>query len=155
MKTKLIFSLAFFVATSIVGQLQAQFAQVGPNLEYTGGKVSIGTTNINTNTDYGLYVADGILTEQVRVAIDGSNEWADFVFEEGYELRSLEELEGFINEHGHLPEIPSAQEVSDGGLNLAEMDANLLQKVEELSLYIIELNKKIEQLEAAVSIKND
>lgn len=147
MKMKWISPVLFFLAMTQFGQLKAQFTQVGPNLEFTGGKVSIGTTNINTNTDYGLYVADGILAERIRVAIDGSNEWADFVFEKDYNLRSLHELESFIEEHGHLPEIPSAQEVTDGGLNLAKMDANLLQKVEELSLYIIELNKKIEILE--------
>ena len=73
--------------------------------------------------------------------------WSDFVFKKDYKLLPLKEVEKFIDENGHLPEIPSEQEVKENGLRLAEMDAKLLMKIEELTLYVIELEKKIEALE--------
>ena len=73
--------------------------------------------------------------------------WADFVFEDNYKLRSLTEVENYINENGHLPEIPSAEEVEENGVDVAEIQTKLLQKIEELTLYIIELEKKVNVLE--------
>ena len=73
--------------------------------------------------------------------------WSDFVFEKDYKLRPLADVLQFINANGHLPEIPSATEVKNNGVNLADMNAKLLQKVEELTLYVIELNKRIVELE--------
>lgn len=75
-----------------------------------------------------------------------SNVWSDFVFKPDYKLMPLEEVELFIQKNNHLPDIPSEQEVKKGGINLAEMDALLLQKIEELTLYIIEQQKEIESL---------
>ena len=69
--------------------------------------------------------------------------WSDFVFEDDYQLRSLEEVEEHIIKKGHLPEIPSELEVAENGINLGEMDAKLLQKIEELTLYMIDINKKL------------
>jgi hypothetical protein len=77
-----------------------------------------------------------------------SSSWADFVFEDTYRLRSLSELEEFIQANGHLPDIPSEKEVISEGVNLAEMNKLLLQKVEELTLYLINQNKKFELQEA-------
>ena len=74
--------------------------------------------------------------------------WADFVFEKEYKLRTLEEVEDYISKNKHLPEIPSEPEVAENGINLGEMDAKLLQKIEELTLYLIEQNKRIDKLEA-------
>ena len=71
----------------------------------------------------------------------------NFVFESGYELRTLEEVEEHIKEKGHLPEVPSEAEVVENGINLGEMDAKLLQKIEELTLYMIDMNKRMNQLE--------
>ena len=71
---------------------------------------------------------------------------ADFVFENDYELRSLEEVETFINDNGHLPDIPSAAEMEKDGVGLAEMNKLLLQKIEELTLYVIELKKEIKEI---------
>ena len=82
--------------------------------------------------------------------------WADFVFESEYKLRTLEEVEQHINEKGHLPGIPSEAEVTENGINLGEMDAKLLQKIEELTLYLIEQNKEIKELRQEVSaLKNE
>jgi hypothetical protein len=72
--------------------------------------------------------------------------WADFVFKPDYKLMPLNELESFIKENNHLPNIPTEAEVKADGINVAEMNAKLLQKVEELTLYVIEQQKQIEEL---------
>lgn len=105
------------------------------------GKVGIGTTN----PSHKLTVNGEILCETVRV--EAGIPYADYVFEDNYELTPLPELEKFINENKHLPEIPSESDVCEDGINLSEFNILLLKKVEELTLYTIELNKKIEQLE--------
>ena len=64
----------------------------------------------------------------------------------------LNEVEAFVKENKHLPNVPSATEMVENGLDVAQMDAKLLEKVEELTLYIIEQNKQIEELKAAVQI---
>jgi len=88
-----------------------------------------------------LYVQGGIRTERVKVDVANLNGWADYVFEEGYQLMSTEELEAFIKEHKHLPGVPSAQEVVENGIDVADMNRVLLEKIEELTLRIIELEK--------------
>lgn len=75
-----------------------------------------------------------------------ANVWADFVFKPNYKLLPLNELEKYILDNRHLPEIPSEQEVMKNGINLAEISAKLLQKIEELTLYTIELNKQNKEL---------
>ena len=74
--------------------------------------------------------------------------WADKVFSKDYKMLSLFELEKYVNQYTHLPEIPSEADVIKNGVDVAEMNKLLLQKVEELTLHLIELNKKIEKLEA-------
>ncbi|MES2134177.1 MAG: TMF family protein, partial [Bacteroidota bacterium] len=113
------------------------------------GKVLIGdpgTINTTTTTDYKLYVQTGILTERVKVAISTTSNWSDFVFDKNYKLLSLPEVESYIKANKHLPGIPSAEEVVANGVDLAEMDARLLQKIEELTLHIISLEKEINNL---------
>src|SRR5207249_2691639 len=113
------------------------------------GKTLIGDPgflNINTTTSYSLYVQTGILTEKVRVAVANSTSWADYVFAPDYKLLPLEETENFIHTNKHLPGVPSACEVVEKGIDMAEMDATLLKKIEELTLYIIEQDKKIGML---------
>lgn len=109
------------------------------------GKLFLGTsTNICADcNDYRLFVKDGIRAEKVKVENPAINGWADYVFKEDYKLKSLEEVEQHIAEKGHLPNIPSAKEVEEEGINLGEMDAKLLEKIEELTLYSIEQNKQI------------
>lgn len=91
--------------------------------------------------DFSLWVKNGIRTERVKVDIAEENEWADYVFEEDYVLMPIEELEAYIKQHKHLPGVPSAQEVVDEGIDLGEMNKILLEKIEELTLRIIELEK--------------
>jgi len=122
--------------------------QVGNNgsrfLVDGSGNVRIG--NVTMPTGYKLYVDEGILTEKVKVAVPGSPQWADYVFEEDYDLNSVEEVEDFIKENKHLPNVPSAKEVVDNGIDVAKMDATLLRQVEELWLHVIEMKKENEVL---------
>ena len=119
------------------------------------GKVIIGNGLIATNNtpnNYLLYVEKGILTEKLKVAnsTDPMN-WADFVFNEDYQLRPLTEVEHYIKANKHLPEIPTANDVAQNGIDVAEMDAKLLQKIEELTLYVIQQQKEINELKARAS----
>ena len=85
-----------------------------------------------------------LLANEVEVVF---NVWADHVFKEDYELKTIHEVNNFIKENGHLPDVPNEEEVKKEGVNLGEMDAILLQKVEELTLYIIQLENRISELE--------
>ena len=109
----------------------------------SNGRVGIGTTN----PDEKLTVNGNIHAEKVIV----SGVSADFVFEDDYNLRPLNEVESFIDKNGHLPEIPSANEVETKGIELAEMNAKLLQKIEELTLYMIKQDKRIAELEKKIA----
>ena len=106
------------------------------------GKVGIGTTDFSG--DHKLRVEGSIGAREIKVEASG---WSDFVFMNDYKLRTLEEVEKHIQEKGHLPEIPSEAEVYENGINLGEMNAKLLQKIEELTLYMIDMNKRVDQLE--------
>lgn len=110
------------------------------------GKVSIGTLAGGMPGTYKLYVQEGILTEKVKVAIDGTANWADYVFASDYKLQPIEEVAAFIKKNKHLPGVPSATEMVEKGLDVATMDAKLLEKLEEMMLYIIELKQEVEQL---------
>ncbi|MCW3124140.1 MAG: hypothetical protein JWQ38_3632 [Flavipsychrobacter sp.] len=95
---------------------------------------------------YGLVVQHGILTEKLKVAnsTDHAN-WSDFVFNKDYELMPLSEVESFVQKNKHLPEIPSAKEVAKDGIDVADMDAKFLQKIEELTLYVIQQQKQLDK----------
>lgn len=110
-------------------------------------KVEIGdyvANNMTTPGTYGLWVADGILTEKVKVAVKTTGNWADYVFAKDYKLLSLGEVEAYIQKNKHLPGVPSAEEVVKEGIDMATMDAKLLEKIEELTLYMIDLKKENE-----------
>lgn len=110
------------------------------------GKVKVGDVSTNP-TGYNLFVQGGIMTEKVKVALASSGDWADYVFEDDYNRLSLEDVEKFIKKNKHLPHVPSTSEVLKNGLDLAKTDAKLLEKIEELTLYIIEINNRVKSLE--------
>jgi hypothetical protein len=97
-----------------------------------------------------LYIGQAILTERVHVAQQAGTAWADFVFAKDYSLMPLASVEEYVNKNKHLPEVPSATEVSKDGIDVAGMDAKLLQKVEELTLYIIQQQKEINELKKEI-----
>lgn len=111
------------------------------------GEAIIGAGITSLPAGYNLYVANGVLTEKVTIAARNTIAWADYVFDKSYKLKSLSEVESFIKQNGHLPAVPSTQDVRNNGMNLAENDAKLLEKIEELTLYVIEQDKKIKNLE--------
>lgn len=109
------------------------------------GPVVIGSVS-SFPAGYKLFVDDGILTERLKVAVNGSGNWADYVFADDYKLMSLEEVEAFVKEHKHLPNVPSAEAMVESGIDVATVDAKLMEKIEELTLYILDLQKQINQL---------
>ena len=121
-------------------------------------KIRLHTTDnswILSNANFGLgtnnpqYKLDVIGTIRAREIIVNTY-GADFVFEQGYKLRPLPELETYIERNSHLPDIPSATDMQAGGMGVSEMQTLLLQKIEELTLYIIEQDKKIQTLQKQI-----
>lgn len=108
------------------------------------GSISIG---INTfPAGYKLAVAGKIIAEKVTAKLVPN--WPDFVFQADYKLLSLNEIEQYIQQYNHLPGVPSAEEVGKNGLDLGDNQAVLLKKIEELTLHMINMNKKLEVLQA-------
>lgn len=107
------------------------------------GRVGINTTDLAT--DFALSVGGGIISEEVRV--DLSADWPDYVFKPDYYLRPLSEVKSFISENGHLPEIPPASEMEESGIDLGKINILLMEKVEELTLYILEQEERLTRLE--------
>ncbi|NQX38341.1 hypothetical protein SAMN05421820_101357 [Pedobacter steynii] len=114
------------------GNLQRNMA-IDPN-----GNVGIGTSGV---TGYKLAVQGDIIAESIKVAM--RTNWPDFVFDTKYRLQPLEQVEQHIKQFKHLPNIPSAAEVKEKGLDLGANQAKLLQKIEELTLYLIDQNKTL------------
>ncbi len=143
----------------------------GPN---NGNTVSLGTTGnspiaIYTNSANRIFINEfgsvGVGTDNpgiYKLAVNGSirakelrinTGWADYVFEKGYQLKPLREVEQFINTHNHLPGIPPAALLQKEGVDVSDMQTKMMAKIEELTLYMIAAQKKIEALEAALKKK--
>lgn len=92
---------------------------------------------------------DGLLrAREIKVDLDN---WPDYVFKKDYNLLSLNEVKAFIEENGHLPNVPSAKEVHEEGVNLGEAAKTAMEKIEELTLYLIEINNKVEKQEEVLN----
>lgn len=136
------------VTTVVTGQI-VEYNDTNANLPtinwqannfYAAGYAGIGTA---ANTNFRLSVDGAIRAKEVIV----ESGWSDFVFEPGYDLITLHEVEKFISENGHLPNIPSAAEVQSEGIGLSKANTLLLQKIEELTLYLITIEKRLTKLE--------
>ena len=131
----------------------AGFVAIG-DFTAAGSTSTPGTGAINTfpafnaQSKYRLIVQDGILTEKLKVALRNGSEWADYVFAPDYKLMSLEEVEKFTLNNKHLPNVPSADEMAKNGLDVTQTSAKLMEKIEELTLYMIQMNKDIKALKA-------
>ncbi|MDI9363581.1 MAG: hypothetical protein QM541_01425 [Flavobacterium sp.] len=119
---------------------------------YLTGNVGIGTKNAQ---NYKLAVEGTIGARKVKVTLE--NNWADYVFAPSYKLRPLQDLETYIKQHQHLPDVPSASEVAANGIDLGDNQAVLLKKIEELTLYVIEQQKQMKLMSKRINeleIKN-
>lgn len=111
----------------------------------SNGKMYLGSTAVypNATGNYRLFVEGGILTEKVKVALRSSANWADYVFANDYKLMPLNEVEAFVRTNKHLPGIDSAEQLAKDGIDVAQMQSKQMEKIEELTLYIIDQDKKI------------
>lgn len=115
------------------------------------GNIGIGTENPTQKLDVNgnirgnhLYANGTVFANEVKVE---ATKWSDFVFDKEYKLLPLEDVKAHIEEHKHLPDVPSEKQVLEEGINVAEMQAKLLQKIEELTLYVIQQDAKNKALE--------
>lgn len=129
--------LCFFSTDADTAILPIRYHMVMTN----SGNIGIGTLTPN---QYKLAVEGTLGARRIKVTQQAN--WADFVFHKDYKLPHLQEVEKFIQDNGHLPEIPTAAEVKENGVDVGEMNKLLLQKVEELTLYLIQQQKEINAL---------
>ena len=128
-------NVKFLDSTSFVGSIR-----IGNRL-HTNKLIATGSATIGNGF---ICSQNGqVKAKEIVVTLEG---WSDYVFDNGYRLMPLGELERYVNANKHLPNIPSAKEVENNGVNIGEMNALLLEKIEELTLYIIDLQKQIDEL---------
>ena len=126
------------------GHILGDWNNPHPIMTFAYNKVGIGTEDM-PGDDYNLFVSKGILAEKVKVSLPGN--WPDFVFDDGHALMPMGDLRSFLTKHRHLPGIPPAKELeAQGGIDLGEMQRNLLKAVEEQALYILQLEERQAQL---------
>ena len=130
-------------APNTTGYMAIGDFDTAPGVAGAGG---LGLPSSFVNGAYRLYVQDGILTEKLKVALRNSGDWADYVFAPEYKLMPLSEVERFIKINKHLPNVPSAEEMVANGLDVSSTSAKLMEKIEELTLYVIKLNEEVQKL---------
>ncbi|MFO0321151.1 MAG: hypothetical protein ACK504_01840 [Bacteroidota bacterium] len=140
--------------TKAYAVLQESYGNIANNAKETFVVYGNGTTRIGTK-----YISQGIHNNAL-LSVDGKlvakeiivtvADWSDFVFDRGYKLRPLSEVESYYKENHHLPEVPTTKEIVENGNDLGKTDAILLQKIEELTMYIVELQKQIDTLKTQV-----
>lgn len=122
----------------------------GSALVVKGQQKQVGIRTDNIPDGYALAVNGALAATKVTIKTETSWGWPDYVFSENYKLKSLSEVKEFVEENKHLPDVPSAAEVDENGVDLGNMDAILLKKIEELTLYMIQLEEKNAELEKKV-----
>ncbi|MFZ4635416.1 MAG: hypothetical protein ACOYNO_14515 [Saprospiraceae bacterium] len=114
------------------------------------GKLLVGSPVLPVQGNHELYVNGSIIAEEIKVELQGN--WPDYVFETNYPLMPLAEVEEFVQVHKHLPGVPSMSEIAqEGGFELGDMNRRLLEKVEELTLYLFEQQKQIDVLQKEIN----
>lgn len=119
------------------------------NINYSGGSTDKIILVENSSQKLLQLTNDGILRSR-RIRVDAEN-WADFVFEPSYDLMPLTDVRTFVTSNKHLPGVPSEKEVVESGIDIAEMNKILIQKVEELTLYLLQQDEKTEEMKAEIS----
>ena len=140
------------------GIVNAYFENTGTTI-FKGSQVGVGLTlptdfksGVKFQVNGGVYVEGRVRCTEVEVALATSFTWPDYVFSPNYKLRSLYDVESFITSNKHLPDVPSQAQIEKAGsVNLGEMNTTLLRKVEELTLYMINLQKENDALKARVT----
>ncbi len=119
------------------------------------GATYIGVEKVSSgpHTDAMLTVGGKVACKEVRVFNNTSGYWADFVFDKEYKLMPLIDVEKYYKNNNHLPNIPTAQQIMEHGNDLAKTDALLLQKIEELTIYLVQQQKEIEALKNQINSK--
>lgn len=134
-----------------MGHILGDINDPRPALSFSYDKVEVPTRlvigDVETPNGYRLFVQEGILAERVKVAVRTSDDWSDHVFQPGYRLLPLKDVAAFIEEHGHLPGVPSAVQMVEGGLDVVKTDAMLMEKIEEITLHLIGMEKRVAELE--------
>jgi len=146
-----VFGIYSFVSATGTGDKYALYASASGGWAgyfsagnvYIGGNLSIGTTTVPAG--YKVAVDGKLICEEIKVQLSAS--WPDYVFDQQYPLLPLNRLEQVIQKQKHLPELPPAEEIDKNGLDVGDMTARLTRKIEELTLYLIDLNRKVEKLE--------
>ncbi|NNE28944.1 MAG: hypothetical protein HKN16_04885 [Saprospiraceae bacterium] len=128
------------------------YAFYGTGNTFLSGDLRIGQNVEPYSGSYKVVIDGKVLAEEVRV--QNSLDWPDYVFGEEYVLKSLEEVENYIEENNHLPNIPSAEEIEKEGIILGEMQTRMMEKIEELTLYIIQQQKEIDALKDQIKSTN-
>lgn len=136
-------NLAMYVTPKIGEHLKTVQIHTYGNSFFNGGNVGIGTNDPKKLLD----VKGTIHAQNIEVDLNG---WSDFVFDKDYDLPTLQEVESHINKYNRLPDIPSEKQVKEEGINIGEMQAKLLQKIEELTLYTIQQEKRIDEQEKRI-----
>ena len=112
------------------------------------GRVGIGTGNFLSDASYLLYVKGGIRAEKIQLELSSAGNWADYVFAPDYKLMPLKQVAQYLKTYRHLPGMASEAEMkAEGGINVGKITAQQQAKIEELFLYVIEVNKKVEHLQ--------
>src|SRR6187401_2958120 len=119
---------------------------------WSNGQVSVGGGG-QTATGYTFNVEGKAIATEFRVLAVGS--WPDYVFAKDYKLKPLAEVKKFIDENNHLPNIPPAAEIEKNGVQLGDMSKRLIEKVEELTLYILKLQDQIDDLKKQIPVKKE
>lgn len=151
-KTAFLDNVAIGATTIPTAKLQVTGDMAISDKVVIGNVSSSDATKPTLATDYKLYVEKGIITERVKCALKSTAKWADYVFAPEYKLQSLKEVEAYVQQHRHLPNVPSAEEVVENGVDMVTMDAKLLEKIEELTLHMIRLQKENDEIRKEMKV---